>query len=30
MGTWQKGEDLTNKALKKIDPKAFEENNDNI
>ena len=30
MGSWQKGEDLTNKALKKIDPKAFEENNDNI
>lgn len=30
MGTWQKGEDLTNKALKKIDPKAFEENNDSI
>ena len=30
MGTWQKGEDLTNKVLKKIDPKAFEENNDNI
>ena len=30
MGSWQKGEDLTNKALKKIDPKAFEEDNDNI
>jgi hypothetical protein len=30
MGSWQKGEDLTNKALKKIDPKAFEENNDSI
>ena len=30
MGTWQKGEDLTNKVLKKIDPKTFEENNDNI
>jgi hypothetical protein len=30
MGTWEKSEDLTNKALKKFDPKAFEENNDNI
>jgi hypothetical protein len=30
MGTWEKGEDLTNKALKKFDPKAFEENNDNV
>jgi hypothetical protein len=30
MGSWDKGESLTNKALKKFDPKAFEENNDNI
>jgi hypothetical protein len=30
MGSWTKGEKLTTDALKKIDPKAFEEDNDNI
>lgn len=30
MGSWTKGEELTTGALKKIDPKAFEENNDSI
>jgi hypothetical protein len=30
MGMWQKGEDVTNGVLKKFDPKAFEENDDNI
>jgi hypothetical protein len=30
MGSWTKGEELTTGALKKIDPKAFEENNDNV
>lgn len=30
MGSWTKGEDLTTSALKKIDPKAFEKDNDNI
>jgi hypothetical protein len=30
MGSWTKGEELTTGALKKIDPKAFEDNNDNV